>query len=149
MLIIVKYLLAKISDAFWCALNAQVFDQFSCCRDFLSGKFAVKANLELATWLELAVESCQALGGVLHVMQHAAALNHVIDVLKLIGIQDVQFLELNAAHVVFLRFSCCVGQAFGADINGRDLRIFIAAGVDDLIPRSASRDQNFRAGVGR
>ena len=88
MLIIVKYLLAKISDAFWCALNAQFFDQFSCRRDFLSGKFAVKANLEIASRLEFAVQCCQALGGVLHVMQHPAALNHVVDVLKLIGIQE-------------------------------------------------------------
>ena len=52
MLIIIKDLLAKISDAFWCALNAQVFDQFSCCRDFLSGKFAVWTNLDIASWLE-------------------------------------------------------------------------------------------------
>ena len=68
MLFVVKNLLAKISDAFWCALNAQVFDQLSCCRDFLSGKFARKANLEIAAWFELAVECCQALARVLHVM---------------------------------------------------------------------------------
>ena len=60
MLIIVKHLLAKISDAFRCAFNAQILDQFSCCRDFLSGKFAVKANLEIASRLEFAVQCCQA-----------------------------------------------------------------------------------------
>ena len=111
MLFVVKDLLAKISDAFRCALNAQVLDQLSCCRHFLSGKFAVEANLEIASRLEFAVECCQALGGVLHVMQYPAALNHVVDVLKLIGIQDVQFLESNITHVGLLNFSCCVGQA--------------------------------------
>ena len=100
MLIVVKDLLAQISDAFRRPLNAQIFDQLSCRRDFLSGKFAVKANLEIAAWFELAVECCQALARVLDVMQHAAALNHIIDVLKLIGSQDVRLLEPNIAHVV-------------------------------------------------
>ena len=81
-------------------------------------------------------------------VQHAAALNDVIDLLKLIGIQDVKLLELNIAHVALLRFSCCVGKAVGADIYGGDLRISIAAGVDDLVSRSASGDQNLWVGVG-
>ena len=81
-------------------------------------------------------------------MQHPAALNHVVDVLKLIGIENVQLLEPNIAHVGLLNFSCCVGQAVGADINCRDLRIFIATGINDLVPRSASGDQDLWAGVG-
>ncbi len=66
-------------------------------------------------------------------MQHPAGLNHVVDVLKLIGIQDVQLLESNIMLVP--EFSCCVGQAVGADINCRDLRIFLATGVNDLVAR--------------
>ena len=78
MLLVVKDLLAKISDAFRRALNAQAFDQLSCCRDFPSGKFAVKPNLEIAAWLEFAVECCQPSGRILHVMQNTAAFNNVV-----------------------------------------------------------------------
>tara|TARA_B100000073_G_scaffold327702_1_gene313627 strand:- start:419 stop:628 length:210 start_codon:yes stop_codon:yes gene_type:complete len=67
----------------------------------------------------------------LNVKAKVAALNHVIDVLKLIGIQDVKLLEFNTAHVVLLGFSRCEGQTVGADINSRNLSIFVATGVDD------------------
>ena len=72
MLFVVKHLLAKISDAFWCALNAQVLDQLSCRRDFSSRKFATEPNLAIASRLEFVVECYQALGRILHVVQLVA-----------------------------------------------------------------------------
>ena len=81
-------------------------------------------------------------------MQNATALNNVINILQLIGVQNIELLVLNIIHLVLLRFPCCVGQAILADIYGSNLRIFVAAGVDDLVSRSASGDQNLRAGFG-
>ena len=73
-------------------------------------------------------------------MQDAAALNHVIDIFELIGIQNVDLLELNVVHPVLLRFSGCIRQAVLADVYGSNLRIFVAAGVDNLVSSPASRN---------
>ena len=82
-------------------------------------------------------------------MQYTTALDHVIGILKLVGIKNIELLKPNIVHLVCLRFPCRVGQAVLTDVNRRDLRILVAAGIDDLVARSASSNQNLWAGVCR
>ena len=81
-------------------------------------------------------------------MQNAAAFNNVVVTWKYSCIKNVKLLELNVLHLVVLRFSGCIRQAVLADVYGRDLRIFVAAGVDHLVSGSASGNQDLRPGVG-
>ena len=114
----------------------------------MSGKLAVQADLDIAAWLEFALECRQPLGGVLHVMQHTAALNDVIDIRKLIRVENIELLEPNIVHVVLLQFPCRIGKAVLTDVNGSDRGICVATGVNNLVSGSASRNQNLRRVVG-
>ena len=76
-------------------------------------------------------------------MQHTAALNDVIDVLKLIRVKNVELLKPNIVHVVLLQFPCRIGEAVLTDVNRSDKRIFVATCVNNLVSGSTSRNQIF------
>ena len=74
-------------------------------------------------------------------MQYTAAFDHFIDIFKLVCIKNVELLELNIAHLALMSLPCCVGQTVLTDVNRSDLRIFVAAGVNDLVSRSDQKDK--------
>ena len=82
-------------------------------------------------------------------VKDSAAFDDVVGILQLIDIKNVELLELDVLHLVLTSFPACVGQAACADVYGGNLRMFITAGIDELVSSAASSNQDFGTGRGR